>query len=316
MDKSARRLVWDDLRLIRSIAEHGGLSAAAGHLGLAVSTVFRRLEQMEAVLEATLFERHRAGYALTPAGEELLALAERVDEDVTAVARRIAGQQRVQQPRGELSIATNDTLLTELLTPLFAVFSRRHPEMRLNVRVGNPSLNLARRDADIAIRATDHPPENLAGVRIARMVWAPYGKAMSPTARRRSAGASPLEEQPWVTLNDELAGHSSTRFVRTNVPAERIGYTVNTVSGLAEAIEAGIGVGYLPCVVGDTRQGLTRLGPLAPALGNNLWLLSHPDLRGVPRVRAMLDFLAAEMVKLRPLLEGERPHAPAREPGS
>lgn len=312
MDKSSRRLVWDDLRLVRSIADHGGLSGAAEQLGLAASTVFRRLEQMEAALDVTVFERHRAGYALTPAGEELLALAERVDEDVTAVARRIAGQQRAQKPRGELSIATNDTLLTELLTPLFAVFGRRHPEMRLNVRVGNPSLNLARRDADIAIRATDHPPENLAGIRIARMVWAPYGKA-SPAAGRRAAGAAPLEEGPWVTLNDELAGHSSTRFVRTNVPAERIGYTVNTVSGLAEAIEAGIGVGYLPCVVGDTRPGLARLGPLAPALGNNLWLLSHPDLRGVARVRVMLDFLAAEMVKLRPLLEGERPRAPAQD---
>jgi DNA-binding transcriptional LysR family regulator len=97
------------------------------------------------------------------------------------------------------------------------------------------------------------------------------------------------------------------------VPADRIVYTVNTVSGLADAIEAGIGVGYLPCLVGDARPGLVRLGPLAPALGNNLWLLSHPDLRGAARVRVMLDFLAAEMVKLRPLLEGERPRPPAHE---
>ena len=314
MDKSAKRLVWDDLRLIRSIAESGGLSGAAEQLGLAVSTVFRRLEHMEATLETAVFERHRAGYALTPAGEELLALAQRVDEDVTAVARRIAGQQRVQQPRGELSIATNDTLLTELLTPLFAVFSRRYPEVRLNVLVGNPSLNLARRDADIAIRATDHPPENLSGVKIARTVWAPYGKLSQSAPRRRSGDASPLDGQPWVTLSDELAGHNSNRFVRTNVPPDRIAYTVNTVSGLAEAIEAGIGVGYLPCLVGDMRPGLVRLGPLAPALGNNLWLLSHPDLRNAARVRVMLDFLAAEMVKLRPLLEGERPRVPAQEP--
>jgi molybdate transport repressor ModE-like protein len=310
MEKSGKRLVWDDLRLIRSIAEQGGLSGAAEKLGLAVSTVFRRLEQMEATLETAVFERHRAGYVLTPAGKELLALAERVDDDVTAVARRIAGQQRVRQPRGELSIATNDTLLTELLTPLFAAFSRRYPQVRLNVRVGNPSLNLARRDADIAIRATDHPPENLSGVKIARTVWAPYGKALPSTGPRRWAGAlPPLADAPWVTLSDELAGHSSTRFVRSNVPADRIVYAVNTVSGLAEAIEAGIGVGYLPCVIGDTRPGLVRLGPLAPALGNDLWLLSHPDLRGAARVRVMLDFLAAELVKLRPLLEGERPRA-------
>ena len=138
------------------------------------------------------------------------------------------------------------------------------------------------------------------------------GEVTPSAGRRRSTDAPPsLEDESWVTLSDELADHNSTRFVRTTVPPDRIVYTVNTVSGLAEAIEAGIGVGYLPCLVGDTRPGLMRLGPLAPALGNNLWLLSHPDLRGATRLRVMLDFLAAEMVKLRPLLEGERPQAPA-----
>lgn len=310
MDKLSKRLVWDDLRLIRSIAEHGGLSGAAAQLSLSASTVFRRLEQMEVTLEAVIFERHRTGYVLTPAGEELLALATRVDDDVTSVARRITGQQKVRQPHGELSIATSDTMLAELLTPLLAVFSRQYPRVRLHVRVGNESLNLARRDADIAIRATDHPPENLAGRKIARTVWAPYGKT-SLAVHDPSLGILSLEDATWVTLGDELAGHNSNRFVRANVPSERIGYTVNTVSGLAEAIEAGIGVGYLPCVVGDMRPGLARLGPLAPALGNNLWLLSHPDLRGVARVRVMLDFLAQEMVKMRPLLEGERPRSKA-----
>jgi len=309
MEKSAKRLVWDDLRLVRAIADNGGLSGAAGQLGLAVSTVFRRLEQMEAALETTVFERRRTGYALTAAGQELLTLAERLDEEVTAVARRISGQKHGQQPRGELSIATNDTLLAELLTPMFATFAQRYPEVRLNVLVGNTSLNLARRDADIAIRATDNPPENLTGIKIARTVWALYGKTPPPTKNRRNASPLPVEQQAWVALSDDLASHTSARFVRANVPAKRIGYTVNTVSGLAKAIEAGIGIGYLPCVVGDVRPGLVRLGPLAPALGNNLWLLSHPDLRQAPRVRVMLDFLASEMAKLRPLLEGEQPRS-------
>lgn len=304
MEKNAKRLVWDDLRLIRSIAENGGLSGAANELGVAVSTLFRRLEQMESALEAVIFERHRAGYALTPAGEELLALALRVDDDVTAVARRIAGQRA--QPRGELSIATNDTLLMQLLTPLFAVFGCRYPEIRLNVLVGNTALNLAKRDADIAIRATDHPPENLSGFKIARTVWAPYGKS-SKTTGAQSATDRPIPvDQPWVALSDELSGHNSAKFVRANVPVDRVVYTVNSVSGLAQAIEAGIGIGYLPCFVGDLRPGLRRLGSLAPALGNDLWLLSHPDVRSSVRVRTMLDFLKEELVKHRPLIEGER----------
>jgi DNA-binding transcriptional LysR family regulator len=100
------------------------------------------------------------------------------------------------------------------------------------------------------------------------------------------------------------------------VPADRIVYAVSSVSGLAEAIEAGIGVGYLPCLLGDVRPGLMRLGELAPALGNNLWLLSHPDLRRSARVRVMLDFLATELARLRPLIEGGQPRVPAAEPSA
>ncbi len=304
MRKNAKRIVWDDLLMVKVIAENGGLSRAAGRLGLAASTLFRRLDKMEESLEMPVFDRHRSGYVPTPAGEELLALAARIDDEVTSVARRLAGQ-RIQ-PRGELSITTNDIFLTQLLTPLFATFTRRYPEVRLKVVVRNSALNLARRDADIAIRATDHPPENLVGIKVARAVWTLYGRSSNT---ERSGRTPPMKEQCWVVLSDELADHASSRFVRASVPAACIVYAVDSVSALAEAIEAGIGVGYLPCMIGDARPGLMRLGELAPALGNNLWLLTHPDLRRSARVRVMLDFLSTELSRLRPLIEGEQPRA-------
>ena len=116
-----QHLAWDDFRLVKTIAETHGLAGAAERLGVNHSTVFRRLGHLEESLGVKLFERHRTGYALTAAGEEMTALAERMEEDVATFARKLAGQ--VVSPAGELRITTNDTLLVHLLTPVFARFT-------------------------------------------------------------------------------------------------------------------------------------------------------------------------------------------------
>lgn len=168
-----RTLAWDDFRLVKAVAAAGGLTGAAAALGIAHSTAFRRLGQIEERLGTLLFERHRTGYAATPAGEEMVALAERVDGDIAAFTRRLAGQEI--QPAGELRVTTSEALLVHLLTPIFAAFQRKCPEVRLDVVIADAALNLSKRDADVAIRATDTPPEALVGRRAARIGWALYG---------------------------------------------------------------------------------------------------------------------------------------------
>src|ERR671920_320232 len=148
----------------------------------------------------------------------------------------------VLSPAGELRVTTNDTLLTHLLTPLFARFCQRCPDVRLDVVLSNQALNLSKRDADVAIRATDTPPETLVGRRVATIAWAVYGRAADfPDG----AGTDPasLVARPWVALGDNLATLKAARYVRDRVPPELIAYRVNTVLGLAEAVEAGMGVG-------------------------------------------------------------------------
>ncbi|MBE9607275.1 LysR family transcriptional regulator [Acetobacteraceae bacterium H6797] len=300
MNEPSKALAWDDFRLIKAVAETRNLPAAAGRLGINHSTVFRRLNQIEAMLGTALFERHRAGYALTSAGEEIAALAARVDADITEVTRRLAGQELL--PSGELRVATSDSLLIHLFTPLFARFRQACPGVRLDIVIGNAAANLSRRDADIAIRASDTPPETLVGRRAANIAWALYGRADGP--------AGPGPESEWVSMGDNMAALKVVQHMQKTVPAERIAYRVNTVLGLAEAVEAGMGFGYLPCFLADTRPALRRLGPLEPAFGSELWLLTHPDLRQAPRVRALLDFIAQEIAALRPLIEGQVPLLP------
>ena len=297
----ARSLAWDDFRLINAIAEARTLPAAAVRLGLDHSTVFRRLRQVEAALGTMVFERHRSGYALTAAGVEIAALASRVDEDITAVLRRVAGQS--PSPAGEVRIATSDALLFDLLLPLLAVFKRACPEVRLDLVTGNTALNLSRRDADVAIRATSSPPETLVGRKVAQIAWAAYAPAGMPGSVAGNADLFAIDA-PWVGFGDALAGLAAASHLRGSVPEGRIACRFDTVGGVVAGIEAGIGVGFLPCFAGDRRPALVRLGPPVAALATDLWLLTHADLRHAPRVRVLMEFLGERMAALRSLVEG------------
>ena len=294
-------LPWDDIKLVKSIADAKGLSGAAERLGVNHSTVFRRLKTLEDALGVKLFERHRGGYAPTPTGEEMLALAERIDDAVAGFSRRVAG--REISPAGEVRVTTSDSLLMHLLTPVLARFRAAYPEVTLDLVVGNQVLNLSKRDADIAVRATDSPPQTLVGRRIAQIAWALYGRA-EDFPDPLGVEQSDLGQRYWISVGDNFSGFKVHQYVRENVPPERVAYKINTVLGLAEAVEAGIGIGLLPCFIGDTRPALVRLSAPDPIFAATLWLLTHPDLRHAPRVRAFMDFVAAEVVRERRLIEG------------
>lgn len=295
------RLSWDDFRLVRAICESGSLTGAAEALGVNHSTVFRRLAALEDLLGVKLFERSRAGYTPTPPGEEMLAISERWADDVSALGRLLMGC--AHTPAGELRITTNDTLLMHLLTPLFARFREVYPRIQLEILLSNRPLNLSRRDADIAIRATDNPPETLVGRRVSSIAWAVYGRrgdfADGPVS------ADDLAQRNWVSMNDHFASMKAVRYVYETAQRERIAYRVNSVLGLSEAVEAGIGIGPLPCFIADGHPLMRRLTPPNPDFSTDLWLLTHPDLRRSVRVRAFLDYAAEELSRLRPFLEGE-----------
>jgi DNA-binding transcriptional LysR family regulator len=295
-------LNWDDFRLVKAIFDGGGLIGAASALGVNHSTVFRRLGQIEEAVGLALFERRKTGYIATPAGEEMAVLASRMEEDVTTFSRRLAG--REIEPAGEVRITTSDTLFLDLMIPIFADFRQRSPAIRLDVVLANQALNLSRRDADVAIRATDSPPETLVGRRMATLAWALYASAQAFEREPERFSDSRIYQENWVTLGDSLSHVKAARHVRDHVAPDRIVMKTSAVLGLAEGIEADIGIGYLPCFIGDVRPGLVRLDGPNPDYATGLWILTHPDIRQTPRVRVLMDFCAGEITKKKKLIEG------------
>ncbi|MBV9634164.1 MAG: LysR family transcriptional regulator [Methylobacteriaceae bacterium] len=287
---------WDDFRLVKAVADARSLGGAATTLGLNHSTIFRRLGALENALGTRLFERARIGYSPTAAGEEMIALANRMADDIIDFQRKVAG--RDVKPSGELRVTTNDTMLVHLLTPIFSSFCKAYPDIRLDIIVANQALNLSKRDADVAVRATERPPETLVGRRIATIAWARYASsalAFETTVEDASS--------PWVGFGDHVSSLPAARWLAERVPADRLIYRVNTVLGLAEAVAAGMGFGFLPCFIGDRTAGLKRVGEPVRDLAGALWLLTHPDLRHSARVRAFMDHAGAELSKRRATVE-------------
>lgn len=284
-------LAWDDFRLVKAIAERGGLTHAAAHLGINHSTAFRRLAGIETVLDARLFERSRSGYVPTPAGSAMVAAAERMEADVAHFDREIAGQ--ASTPSGELRLTAPVGLVVDLLMPLLGRFREAFPAVTLDLVVAEEPLNLSRRDADVAIRASSNPPSNLIGRRLSGIAWAVYGRRGGVDHVRR-----------WIMPVPHVGDGRFGRFLRDRAGPDGLALQVNAVIGLCEAVRAGIGVCPLPCYQGDACADLVRLGEPEPDLAATLWLLTHPDLRHAPRVRAFMDFMAEAILPLRPALEG------------
>lgn len=300
MSDPLQKLFWDDLRIVKAIGESGGLAAAAAALGLNHSTVSRRLSHVEEALGVTLFDRRRAGYTATGAGAEMIALGDRVEKDILGVARRISSQE--QGHTGDLRVATSDALLLDFLTPIIASFQADNPEIRIEVLVGNSPLNLARGETDIAFRATLAPPENLFGRKAATIAWAVYGR------RSDYIGTSPtlgeLCQHRWVSYGSGLSGLRAFGFVEDHVPGEKITYRSDSVIGLAAAIVAGVGIGFLPCMHGDLVPELVRLSAVQPEVYDELWILTHPDIRKSGRVYAFMTHCTKAIIEQRAFIEG------------
>lgn len=298
-------LAWDDFRLVRAIAEQRSLNGAADSMGVNNSTVFRRLNALEEQLGVRIFERARSGYILTPAGEEMVSLASRMADSIVEFERRIAGQD--VRPSGELRVTTTDTIFSHLVSPMFCAFARKYPDIRLDFVIENRTLNLSKRDADVAIRASVDPPETLVGRRIGNLRWGTYvSKQYLRESNFSIDKAAEFFNPParWIGFSDPLGNTSLAKWMAANIRPEMIGVRVSAVSALVASIEAGLGIGLIPCFIGMASESLVRIPDIHPVANYGLWVLTHPDLKKAARVRAFLDFFGTELAKKRDLLEG------------
>lgn len=291
---------WDDLQIVRAIARNGSLSGAGRHLGLSHATVFRRLSEMERRLGVTLFERSRRGYSQTPAGDDLAAVAARVETDILGAERRIAG--RDIKLSGTIRLTTTDTLYSGLLAPILADFRRKYPQIELELAISNQVHSLSKREADIAIRPTRAPQETLAGRRVGEIRMAVYGARAQWREQPLSLLPEALDDCDWLGPDVHMGDAALEAWIDSRGYREHCRYRIDSLLGIQVAARQGSGVAALPCYLAEPDEQLLRLTPPVAELATPLWLLIHPDLRRVNRMRIFLEEVGESV---RTVLSGE-----------
>jgi DNA-binding transcriptional LysR family regulator len=283
------QIAWDDLHLLLAIARAGSLSGAARALQVNHSTVFRRLQAAEAALGVRVFERGAEGYRPTLEGEEIVRHAERMDAEVLALERTVAGKDF--RLAGSVRLTAPPHLAREFVAPLLPAFRRQQPDIVVELLVGDREYDLARREADLALRATAAPPPYLIGRRVLDLPWWVFAGADwpgPPPASVDELGRFPLIGPEASFLRLPVFAWLQAQFGDAAFVARAS--DLDTMAALARA---GLGLAALP--IDQQQPGLCPLLALDPAFAAGLWLLTHPDLRHVQRIRVFADFLAAAL---------------------
>jgi DNA-binding transcriptional LysR family regulator len=280
-------LDWNDLRTVLAVTRAGSLAGAARALELRHSTVFRRIEQAERRLGSRLFERSRSGWSPNPQGEAVARAAADMESAALGAERAISGADA--RLEGTLRIATSELLAGHLLLPLLRPFLAEHPGIEIECDVSNRNVDLTRREADLALRATPQPPDMLVGRRIGSMRYAVY--AAKPLIGKRQS-APVLGELPWVGFDERIAHFQIAQWFRHALPDVRPRLRLDSMSALMKAAAAGIGAVLLPTFAAAQEPALVRVTEEIDGPEMGLWLLSHPDVRGNARVRALAAHLA------------------------
>jgi DNA-binding transcriptional LysR family regulator len=287
---------WSDLKFFLELSRGGTLAAAARKLGVDNTTVGRRLAALERDLGAKLLARTPDGTTLTPAGEAIRTAAEQMEQAVFRGEQQALGADR--KLSGLVRIATTEMLGELVVMPALRVLHERHPQIRVELIAGSSKLDLARREADVALRYTRPESGDLVVHRAGTVAFAAYASKEYLAARGRPERGGGFSGHDIVAFDTgmrtyrkggELAGEPlrDVRFV----------LRTNSVLMLLSAVRQGLGIGPFPCVLAQPHPELEKIFDAPPEL-DELWLVVHRDVQQTGRVRAVLEAVEARLQEL------------------
>jgi DNA-binding transcriptional LysR family regulator len=275
-------LDWSDVRIFLAIARCGTLGAAARALGQTQPTMGRRLRALEEAVGHTLFQRTREGFVLTDEGNAVLSYAERMEEEALGFTRTLAGEEKVLT--GVLRVSSSDWFGIHVLTPVFARFCSKHPQVTVELVTASRRYNLARREADLAFRITPFDEADVIQRKLMHIDYALYAQHGLEAPRAGDGRGCRL-----ISMDSEFGTLPDVVWIKRMLPHAHVGFSSNNRGAQARMCAEGGGFAVLPCPLGDTTPQLVRvdLGEAPP--GRDVWFGYHRDLRRLVRLRALLD---------------------------
>ena len=291
----ASRLRWDDARVFLAIARNGSLSGAAAHLGAGLATVSRQIERLEVALNLTLFSRHQNGYRLTDDGAALLERAEALEQAADAFAEGSAVQAEIA---GRVRLATAETLANHVIIPAMPKLTDQYPDLTLEIVTDVQTVNLHRRDADLAVRLIKPQRGN---VTIRRLGTLGFGLYASRTYAGQRDEPARLETDRFITWCETYAHLPAAQWIERALRGHPPVLATTTLSAQLSAAIAGVGLAVLPHFLGRQNDLVCLQADIG--IDQEIWLAVHSDLAQSRRVRVVSEFLVELVRESRVALE-------------
>ncbi len=294
------RVRWDDLRFVLAVHRTGTLAAAAKQLRIDATTVGRRITSLEAVVGARLVERTQEGLRLTEAGAQLLPHAERMEAEALTLERKVAfADQRLS---GTVRVATTEFIAARFLAPQLPRFSVRYPNVSLVLICSPRTADLARREADVAIRLARPREPDVVTRRFWHVELALFASKTYVAERGRPRlGSADLRRHDILGFATTRAFASENGWLDERLAGARVALRSDSVSTIYNACAAGAGLGLLPHVVAARDPALVHVADAEGLEPRGLWQAVHQDVVKAPRIRAVLDFMH-EILRTEPSL--------------
>lgn len=275
-------LNWEDYRAVLHLVREKSLGGAARKLGCNYTTIARRIARAENALNQELFEKLPSGYTATELAYKIAEQAEKMEEASNQFLRYASSLEG--ELSGSLTITSPQLLVAYYLSPVLKEFSHKHPNVEVKIKATNELLNLNQREADLAIRITNKPDENLVGQRLTEQRTSIF--ATDEIAKN-------IENDPDMPLNWIWFEHwdnvPEKALQSRSVPNPK--YIFDDMSAVIGAAQAGLGIVRLPLFLGRHTPGLRQVNLIEPQPYVDIWSLSHADMKNAPKVRAFKDIL-------------------------
>lgn len=294
----AQNLDWEDIKSFAVAAKVGSVRGAAREMSVHHSTVSRRIDNLEHALGTRLFDRQPEGFILTAAGEELAVVVQDCGLRLGDAERLISGQDR--DLSGVVTVTMAGPLAVHVFGPKMAEFAQAYPKIEIRMLSTTSVLDISRREADVAIRTDNNPPQSLVGKRFFPYYQTIYG---SQDYLDGHDFQNNPEAARWISWQDKKEVLPSwvyeTEFGRVPV----WGYFPDPALQQSAA-RGGLGLVMLPCFIGDADPFLVRASSRRPHKARDIWLLTHSDLRRTARIKAFMTFAEKVLRDAKPLLTG------------
>ena len=291
---------WDKLRVFHAVAEAGSFTHAGESLNLSQSAVSRQISALEENLQVPLFHRHARGLILTEQGESLNRTVREVFAKL-AMTEALLTESK-EKPAGRIKVTTTVGFGSSWLAPRLQGFLDMYPDVSMTLLLDDADLDLAMREADVAIRM--HPPKqpDLVQRHLMQINWLVVahpdylGRAGTPTRPEE------LDDHKLILFGDYHPPVPDINWLaeagcRAGSPRRAL-LEVNSLHAMALAIRSGVGIGVLPDWMTGELDGLVRLLPEVKAPKVDVFFVYPEELRNSKRVAVFRDFLLARLQEL------------------